>query len=104
MFQSIHLSINPSIHQSIHLFSISSKNNQKKTVEKGSALAAKDTNGKSDPYLVVELVVAENKNGKWTNIKTSQKVTSSIIEKCLDPVWNFQAYLMYRISLPSRPP
>ena len=64
------------------------------TVERGSALAAKDSNGKSDPYVIVELVTAENKNGEWVNIKTSQKVTSSVIEKTLDPVWNFQAYLL----------
>jgi len=63
-------------------------------VERGSALAAKDSNGKSDPYVIVELVTAENKNGEWVNIKTFQKVKSSVIHKTLDPTWSFQAYLL----------
>ena len=66
-------------------------------MERGTNLAAADVNGKSDPYVVAELVRASKEKGKWKNIKTSSKTKTSTVQETLNPVWDFQVYSLYVI-------
>ena len=61
----------------------------------GRNLIAKDSGGTSDPYVVVELLVAEKRDGKWSNIKVSHKTKTPVIQKELNPDWNFQAFSLF---------
>lgn len=74
------------------IIAISVFSRKKKIVEKGTNLAAADVNGKSDPYIIAELVRANKVNGKWTNIKCTTKTKTSTIQETLNPVWDFQVY------------
>ena len=51
-----------------------------------------DANGKSDPFVVCELVQAKKQGGKWTGMRTTSKTKTNTIQTTLNPVWNFEVY------------
>ena len=61
-------------------------------VKSGTDLVAADVNGKSDPFVEVELVTARKERGKWVDIKTSNKTKTNSIQETLNPVWDFQVF------------
>jgi Ca2+-dependent lipid-binding protein len=61
---------------------------------RGANLAAKDANGLSDPYLIIELFVGTENNGEWSVSKTMNKTTTPVIKETLNPEWNFGAILL----------
>lgn len=66
------------------------KTNIQLSVVSGTNLVSKDTNGKSDPFVVVNLVTADKVGDTWKKIKLHHKTKTKVVPKTLDPEFNFQ--------------